>query len=155
MGTILRKPLRRKVRRPKLAFCCTLSSHTCKARLVATLSVVQNKLVYLEAENSVSRRRVQELETELDACKKEVARERTRIMEHEQSMMKEREDEGRKRMARERMQQHKKKSEEDQAELASAEARYKSAVEEKKGISVDICAQYWIYADRFFQLWKL
>lgn len=48
---------------------------------MATLSAVQSKLVYLEAENSVSRRRVRELERELEECKKEVARERTRVLE--------------------------------------------------------------------------
>lgn len=48
---------------------------------MATLSAVQSKLVYLEAENSVSRRRVLELERELEECKKEVAKERTRALE--------------------------------------------------------------------------
>ncbi|THH31182.1 hypothetical protein EUX98_g2995 [Antrodiella citrinella] len=52
-----------------------------EAQLMATLSAVQSKLVYLEAENSVSRRRVLELERELDECKKEVAKERTRVLE--------------------------------------------------------------------------
>ena len=79
-----------------------------------------------------------ELELELEACKKEVARERTRILEHEQSMM--REDVRNKRIARERMEQEKKKAEDDQVELAAAETRYKSAVEEKKGNVVVICA---------------
>ena len=113
-----------------------LSVYPSLARLVATLSVVQNKLAYLEAENSVSRRRVRALELELEACKKEVARERTRIMEHEHSMLRDDEVNAGKRRAasqRERLQQQKRKAEEDQAELAGAEARYRSAVEEKKG----------------------
>lgn len=109
------------------------------ARLIATLTVVQNKLTHLEAENSVSRRRVRELELELEACKKEVARERTRILEHEQSVLK---DDGlpagKKRVVsqRERAQQQlqQQKAEEDQADLAAAEARYRTAVEEKKGM---------------------
>ena len=132
MDTILRRPPR-----PKVCFSTAtilksrLIPPATVARLIATLSVVQNKLVHLENENSVSRRRVRELEIELEACKKEVARERTRILEHEQSMM--REDVRNKRIARERMEQEKKKAEDDQAELAAAETRYKSAVEEKKG----------------------
>ncbi|RPD54654.1 hypothetical protein L226DRAFT_90071 [Lentinus tigrinus ALCF2SS1-7] len=107
-----------------------------EARLIATLSVVQNKLAYLEAENSVSRRRVRELELELEACKKEVVRERTRIMEHEHSIMRDEAAPGARRAAsqRERIQQQKRKAEEDQAGLAAAEARYKAAVEEKKAL---------------------
>ncbi|KAI0714073.1 hypothetical protein C8T65DRAFT_806673 [Cerioporus squamosus] len=105
-----------------------------EARLIATLSVVQNKLAYLEAENSVSRRRVRELELELEACKKEVARERTRIMEHEHSAMRDDERQRRAASQRERMQQQQRKAEEDQAELAATEARYKAAVDEKKAL---------------------
>ncbi|RDX49872.1 hypothetical protein OH76DRAFT_1403113 [Lentinus brumalis] len=105
-----------------------------EARLLATLSVVHNKLAYLEAENSVSRRRVRELESELEACKKDVARERTRIIEHEQSAMRDDERQRRATSQRERMQQQKKKTGEDQAELATAEVRYKAAVDEKKAL---------------------
>lgn len=112
-------------------------AHMASARLVATLAVVQNKLSHLEAENSVSRRRVRELELELEACKKDVARERTRIIEHEQSIN--RDTDLLASMKRvpsqcERLQQHedqRKKMEEDQAELATAEAWYKTAVEKK------------------------
>ncbi|KAF8208767.1 hypothetical protein K438DRAFT_1930343 [Mycena galopus ATCC 62051] len=50
-----------------------------EARLLSTLSVVQTQLHQLEEENSISRRRVRELEYELEACKREVVRERTRI----------------------------------------------------------------------------
>ncbi|KAI0643104.1 hypothetical protein C8Q79DRAFT_1075347 [Trametes meyenii] len=105
-----------------------------EARLIATLGVVQNKLSHLEAENSVSRRRVRELELELEACKKEVARERTRILEHEQSIVR---DEAPRPGARNNRAQHhqqQRKAQEDEAELAAAEARYKSAVEEKKAL---------------------
>ncbi|KAI0755192.1 hypothetical protein C8Q80DRAFT_1248305 [Daedaleopsis nitida] len=106
-----------------------------EARLIATLSIVQNKLTSLEQENSVSRRRVRELEIELEACKKEVIRERTRIMEHEQSIREDEPAASRRRAdQRERIQQQKKKAEEDQAELAAAETRYKAAVEEKRAL---------------------
>ena len=120
-------------------------AHMASARLVATLAVVQNKLSHLEAENSVSRRRVRELELELEACKKDVARERTRIIEHEQSINRDADPQAsKKRVAsqRERVQQQEdqqKKMEEDQAELAAAEARYKTAVEEKKGEKLRWC----------------
>ena len=108
-----------------------------KARLIATLTVVQNKLSHLEAENSVSRRRVRELELELEACKKEVARERTRILE--QSAIRDENTSVGPRSRRSQQPQHKqqqqqKKAQEDEAELAAAEARYKAAVEEKKGM---------------------
>ena len=85
----------------------------------------------------MSRRRVRELELELEACKKEVVRERTRILEHEQSISRDVEP-SKKRVSsqRERVQQQKQqqeKAEDDQTELAAAETRYKAAVEEKKG----------------------
>ena len=37
----------------------------------------------MESENSISRRRVRELELELEECKKEVAKERTKVLERE------------------------------------------------------------------------
>lgn len=51
------------------------------ARILATLGIVQHKLAHLEAENSISRRRVRELESELEECKKEVIKERTKILD--------------------------------------------------------------------------
>ncbi|OJT13846.1 hypothetical protein TRAPUB_9616 [Trametes pubescens] len=105
-----------------------------EARLIATLSVVQNKLSHLEAENSVSRRRVRELEHELEACKKEVARERTRILEHEQSVLHAEAPAAGSRQSRAQQQQQQRQVQEDEADLAGAEARYKSAVEEKKAL---------------------
>lgn len=44
---------------------------------------MQSKLTYLESEHNVSRRRVKELELELEQCKKDVARERTRVLQIE------------------------------------------------------------------------
>lgn len=81
----------------------------------------------------MSRRRVRELELELEACKKEVARERTRIMEHEQSAFHAEPPAGTSRNAHTQQQQQRRKAQEDEAELAGAEARYRAAVEEKKG----------------------
>ncbi|KAJ7707141.1 hypothetical protein B0H16DRAFT_1393382 [Mycena metata] len=56
-----------------------------EARLLSTLSVVQTKLYQLEDENGISRRRVRELELELEVCKREVARERTRVLERSEA----------------------------------------------------------------------
>ncbi|KAI0689700.1 hypothetical protein BC835DRAFT_1308236 [Cytidiella melzeri] len=53
-------------------------------RLATTLNVVQSKLAHLESENSISRRRVRELELELEECKRQVTKERTRVLEREQ-----------------------------------------------------------------------
>ncbi|KAF8802092.1 hypothetical protein BYT27DRAFT_7197143 [Phlegmacium glaucopus] len=55
-----------------------------EARLLQTLSAVQSQLRNLEDENSISRRRVRELEMELEECKRHVARERTRLIEREE-----------------------------------------------------------------------
>ncbi|KAI0785196.1 hypothetical protein C8Q75DRAFT_893963 [Abortiporus biennis] len=53
------------------------------ARIIATLGAVQSRLVDLEVENRVSMKRVRDLELELEDCRKEVARERARVIEHE------------------------------------------------------------------------
>ncbi|KAJ7069924.1 hypothetical protein C8F01DRAFT_537008 [Mycena amicta] len=52
-----------------------------EARLLSTLASVQARLHGLEDENAISRRRVRELELELEVCKREVVKERTRILE--------------------------------------------------------------------------
>ncbi|KAF8895141.1 hypothetical protein BD779DRAFT_1797040 [Infundibulicybe gibba] len=57
-----------------------------EARLISTLTAVQTKLQELEEENSISRRRVRELEMELEVCKREVVRERTRVLEREEAI---------------------------------------------------------------------
>jgi len=49
------------------------------ARLLQTLSAVQSQLSDLEEENGISRRRLHELEMELEEFKRQVARERTRL----------------------------------------------------------------------------
>ena len=54
------------------------------ARLLQTLSAVQGQLCDLEEENGISRRRVRELEMELEECKHQVAREGTRLFEREE-----------------------------------------------------------------------
>jgi hypothetical protein len=81
---------------------------------MAALNSVQSKLSAIEAENTVSRRRVHELELELESCKQDVARERTRVLETEAQHARER-----RRVTEE--------------EADESERRYKVVVEEKKG----------------------
>ncbi|PBK97754.1 hypothetical protein ARMGADRAFT_650965 [Armillaria gallica] len=54
------------------------------ARLLSAISAVQSKLRELEDENGVSRRRVRELEHELELCKIEVTKERSILMQREE-----------------------------------------------------------------------
>ena len=65
---------------PRPAFSL-LTVTTVLARLIKTLNDVHFRLEHLEEENSISRRRVRELEYELEECKREVVRERTRWQE--------------------------------------------------------------------------
>lgn len=48
---------------------------------MASLNTLHTRLNHLETENSIARRRVRELEYELDQCRRDVVRERTRVME--------------------------------------------------------------------------
>jgi len=85
------------------------------AHLVATLSLVQQKLARLQIENNSSRYRMRELELELESCKQDVARERQNVIQQEEII------------ARHRvLTKSARKDEENQK-------RYRDAVEEKKG----------------------
>jgi len=113
------------------------SSQRCifAVRLLQTLTAVQVQLHGLEEENSISRRRVRELEMELEECKRDVARERTRLFEREESRR------GDISYRRPECSKAKGKSKaKDISNFGLAEldddrlrARYKEAVEEKKG----------------------
>jgi hypothetical protein len=96
---------------------------------VNTLSIVQSKLAYLESEHNISRRRVQELELELEHCKKDVAKERTRVLQMEM------EDVERQHAAamRAHANQKGKGKAVPSSPTAQDHARYREAVEEKKG----------------------
>ncbi|KAF8839562.1 hypothetical protein BDN67DRAFT_905345 [Paxillus ammoniavirescens] len=61
-------------------------SREVEARLVASLNTLHARLTHLETENGVARRRVRELEYELEQCKRDVVRERTRIMESQDAI---------------------------------------------------------------------
>lgn len=88
---------------------------------VNALETLTRRLRHIEKENATSRRRVTELEMELDTCKQDVVRERTRL--HDLS----------------RSQQQKSFSPSKQQRTVSSssvqesERRYRQVVEEKKG----------------------
>ncbi|KAI0917466.1 hypothetical protein AcW1_007340 [Taiwanofungus camphoratus] len=115
-----------------------------EARLFTTLNIVQSKLAFLESENSISRRRVRELELELEACKQEVARERTKVLDREEAVAQQRTDiacREKDRLAALRHEKGKAKAQRREAEVlardqaaVAAESRYKQAVEEKKAL---------------------
>jgi hypothetical protein len=104
---------------------------TFTAHILATLTAVQSKLQHLESENAISRRRVRELEVELEACKEDVRRERTRVLEREDVISMQRVDASPRRKGKAR----------DHAREVSIEMnmgkRYREVVEEKKGESKD------------------
>lgn len=102
-----------------------------KARLLRTLNTVQTKLQHLEQENSISRRRVRELELELEVCKRDVARERTRVLEREDTIVQQRRDASYIAASR----KHKGKARaKDMSMEGDIHEKYKEAVEEKKGL---------------------
>ncbi|KZT28902.1 hypothetical protein NEOLEDRAFT_1129163 [Neolentinus lepideus HHB14362 ss-1] len=84
-----------------------------EARLVTVLNTLQSKLLRLEDENGVSRRRVRELEMELESCKREA----TVVKEREESFRLQRKGKAKEREGRE----------EDTG-------RYKEIAEEKKAL---------------------
>ena len=97
---------------------------------MATLSTLQSKLTHLETENSISRRRVRELEFELEECKKEVARERTKILEHSIPNPPKEKSHGTKTIGRTKANL---RSVSFDPDVELTQKRYQEAVEEKKG----------------------
>ncbi|KXN84597.1 hypothetical protein AN958_12278 [Leucoagaricus sp. SymC.cos] len=94
-------------------------------RLLHTLNTVQMKIQQLEEENGISRRRVRELEMELEDCKREVARERTRLIQQEEFLKQQ--------QATLRAAKGKARARDVSADTSLFQERYKEAVEEKKG----------------------
>lgn len=88
------------------------------------LSAVQSQLRELEDENSISRRRVHELELELEECKRHVARERTRLIEREELND----------LGSSKKYQNKGKGKAMDIDDERLHERYKEAVDEKKGL---------------------
>ncbi|KAF7299131.1 AAA family ATPase [Mycena indigotica] len=99
-----------------------------EARLLSTLAAVQERLHDLEDENAISRRRVRELELELEVCKREVVKERTRILERSELSARLEAVESSKGKG-------KGKARDVDTEIdAQLEERYRQAVEEKKSL---------------------
>ncbi|OCH92589.1 hypothetical protein OBBRIDRAFT_886090 [Obba rivulosa] len=97
------------------------------ARIRATLNAVHAKLSRLESEHGVSRKRVRELELELEACKEEIAHQRTKIQERETVIAQQH------RQEREWHAQRSKSHRGDVVEEEDADrSRYKEAVQAKK-----------------------
>ncbi|KAF9005405.1 hypothetical protein BDQ17DRAFT_1303766 [Cyathus striatus] len=104
-----------------------------EARLLQTLATVQSKLQHLEDENGISRRRVRELEMELEECKREVARERTRLLEREDIIVQQQQDlssANAKTKAKGKARETTMMQEEEEDVLE----KYREAVEEKKAL---------------------
>lgn len=101
-----------------------------EGHLLKTLNTVQKKLQHLEQENGISRRRVRELEMELEVCKRDVARERTRVLEREETIVQQRRDASYIAASK----RHKGKARaKDVSMEGELHERYNEAVEEKKG----------------------
>ncbi|KAL0066156.1 hypothetical protein AAF712_006781 [Marasmius tenuissimus] len=106
-----------------------------EARLITVLNTIQGKLTHLEDENSISRRRVRELEYELEVCKREVAKERTRVLEKESAILQNQRELERALSDAKRTIKGKAKARDVSINQdADASVRYKEAVEEKKAL---------------------
>ncbi|KIM72446.1 hypothetical protein PILCRDRAFT_829734 [Piloderma croceum F 1598] len=105
------------------------------ARFLSVLASVQSKLAHLESENAILRRRVRELERELDACKIEVVREHSRVMERESVIIQQYENVQRQTQRTETQGKGKGKAKTIQFEdNGKLEERYREVVEEKKAL---------------------
>ncbi|KAF9068607.1 hypothetical protein BDP27DRAFT_1326998 [Rhodocollybia butyracea] len=105
-----------------------------EVRLLTVMNTIQDKLSHLEDENGISRRRVRELEHELEMCKKDVARERTRVLQKEGEL--ERAVADARRSVRDVNGKGKARARDTSFSMQEADAsvRYKEAVEEKKAL---------------------
>jgi hypothetical protein len=108
------------------------------ARLLSTLTTVQSKLLHLEEENSISRRRVRELELELEVCKREVARERTRVMEREDVIVQHQREVERASAGAGRKGKARARDVSGHAEDPELTKKYREIVEEKKGLTLSL-----------------
>ncbi|KAG6853291.1 hypothetical protein C0991_005463 [Blastosporella zonata] len=104
-----------------------------EARLITTLNTVQSKLQHLEGENGISRRRVRELELELEVCKRDVARERTRVMEREEVIVQQQRDASFSTAGR-RREKGKARAKDISMEQEGLHQRYREAVEGQKAL---------------------
>ncbi|TRM61107.1 hypothetical protein BD626DRAFT_502750 [Schizophyllum amplum] len=105
-----------------------------EVRLLNTITTVQSKLQHLEEENMVSRRRVRELELELEECKREVRKERTRMLEWESKMERDRLQQREEMLQREEDWRRRQKGKQREMDDEETSQRYKEVVEEKKAL---------------------
>jgi hypothetical protein len=89
------------------------------------MNLLQKKIAHLDAENHTSRKRMKELERELDVCRQDVERQREIVMHREDVLVKQHRAEAT---------TSKSKGKARSVEVTKEEQmRYKQAVEEKKG----------------------
>lgn len=105
-----------------LRFACSAAHPSLAVDIIPVLDALQTRLQVLERENGVSRRRVAELEFELEECKVEVAKERTRIRDHELE-----------RNQKAEMERDRQRERHVRGKIREEENRYREVVEEKKG----------------------
>lgn len=89
------------------------------------MNLLQNKIAHLDAENYTSRKRMKELERELDICRQDVERQREQVIRREEQLVKQQRAD-----AINTKLKGKARAVEDTKE---EQIRYKQAVEEKKG----------------------
>ncbi|KAJ3715531.1 hypothetical protein C8R42DRAFT_681168 [Lentinula raphanica] len=106
-----------------------------EVRLLTVMNTIQDKLEQLENENGISRRRVRELELELEICKKDVARERTRVLQKEEAILQNQRELERAVADAKKSMKGKGRARDTSVHIdAEASMRYKEAVEEKKAL---------------------
>lgn len=96
------------------------------ARLQLAMNVLQKKIVHLDAENHTSRKRMKELEHELDVCRQDVERQRKSVVQREDILVRQQ----RMDVAGSRTKGKARAMEDSRVE----QKRYKQSVEEKKAL---------------------
>lgn len=95
------------------------------ARLQLAMNLLQKKIAHLDGENHTSRKRMRELERELDVCRQDVERQRELVMHREEILVKQ--------CRAEPATSNSKGKARSVEDTKDEQKRYKQAVEEKKG----------------------
>jgi hypothetical protein len=112
----------------RLAFLCPLFpfAHCLPARLQLAMNLLHKKIAHLDTENHTSRKRMKELEHELEVCRQDVERQRKSVAQREDHLV---------RQQRMEVADSRTKGKARAIEDARVEQkRYKQSVEEKKGL---------------------
>lgn len=99
------------------------SNGTFLVKLIQSLASLQTRLNHLESQNLTSRRRIRELELELETCKLEVKREKMKALEKEEIIVTQQRD----------FQRWKSDMKHSLHHNSDAEERYQEVMAEKKG----------------------